>query len=438
MAVTGRRRLLIISRELPPAVGPHPIRVAKLAKFLPEFGWEPTIVTVPVNHAWALDTSLEADVAGVEVVRVPRMLSGATPPTATVAVAGDGSGRTGGERPVVRRKMPKWRRQLATHLLVPDYSVLWAIPAARRASSMVRNFDAVLTTAPPFSTHLVGYWLSKRHGIPWVAEYRDNWTMNPLYRRGRVPQWINERLEQRIVGRADAIDVVSEAAAHEMVTHFRIANGRVVVARNGFDPDDLPLPAGRSDTFEFAYTGTVNRLRDPRPFFRAVMSVADRRPDLLEHFRLRLIGNVGDWAAEDALQLFGPDRVFLDGMLPHREALLRASRAAVLLLITTFAEAGGAALTSKVFEYLGLRRPILALAPPGPARDIIDSLAAGYSSNPENVQEIAVAVERLYDDWIAGRSRVAGENDLQAYTRRGTAQCVAEALELAVGTARPR
>ena len=65
--------------------------------------------------------------------------------------------------------------------------------------------------------------------------------------------------KQQIVGRADAIDVVSEAAAHEMVTHFRIADGRVVVARNGFDSDDLPLPAGRSDTFEFAYTGTVNR-----------------------------------------------------------------------------------------------------------------------------------------------------------------------------------
>ena len=112
------------------------------------------------------------------------------------------------------------------------------------------------------------------------------------------------------------------------------------------------------------------------------MSVANRRPDLLEHFRLRLIGNVGDWAAEDALQLFGPDRVFLDGMLPHREALLRASRAAVLLLITTFAEAGGAALTARSSSPC---RPPWPDPGPGatrPSSSIIDSLAAGYSAIP--------------------------------------------------------
>lgn len=416
------RRLLLVSRELPPAIGPHPIRVAKLAKYLPEFGWQPTILTVPVDHAWATDDTLLHDLKGVDIVRVPRLLSRVAPPT------------TGHRRDAIRdphqpapsgRLRTKW----AQRLLLPDRDILWALPAARRGATLVDGFDAVLTTGPPFSTHLVGYWLSLRHHVPWVAEYRDNWSMNPLYRRGFLGQLANRTTEARFLARADTVVIVSEAAAAEVSDFFPSTVGKLYVAANGFDPDDLPTPAERSEFFEIAYAGTLDERRDPRPFLDALRRLTSSAPGFPEALRLRLMGSVPSWVSDAAVTRVGRERVSIDGLLPHREALIRASRAAVLLGITSRAEAGGAGLTSKLFEYLGLRRPVLMLAPPGPARSLVKDLEAGRTADPDDVEGIARAIGWLYDEWRSGRERLASPERLALLTRRTTAARLAMALD---------
>jgi hypothetical protein len=139
---------------------------------------------------WATDDTLSGDLEGIDIVRVPRLLSRVVPPTASRvrdAVQGPRRYVTDG----------RVRTRVAQRLLLPDRDLLWALPAARRGATLVDGFDAVLTTAPPFSTHLVGYWLSLRHNVPWVAEYRDNWSMNPLYRRGLFGQFANRTLPRR-------------------------------------------------------------------------------------------------------------------------------------------------------------------------------------------------------------------------------------------------
>lgn len=416
------RRLLLVSRELPPAIGPHPIRVAKLAKYLPEFGWQPTILTVPVDHAWATDETLSVDLEGVEIIRVPRLLSRAMPPT--TERRRNVSDPTGPVEVQSRR-----RTGLARRLLVPDRDILWALPATRRASGLTGRFDAVLTTAPPFSTHLVGYWLSLRHGLPWTAEYRDNWSMNPLYRRGRVGNLLDRTIEARVLARADAIVTVSEAAAVEIRGNFPSSARKLHVAANGFDPDDLPAAAARATTFEIAYAGTLDRRRDPRPFLEALRRLTVASPEFGEVLRVRLMGNVSGWIASAAVGAVGQRCVTIDGLLPHREALERASRSAVLLGITTREEAGGAGLTSKLFEYLGLRRPILMLAPPGPARALVEELGAGQTADPSDVPGITRAVGTLYEQWRSGSERTGAPDALGPFTRRATAGRVAAALD---------
>jgi glycosyltransferase involved in cell wall biosynthesis len=416
------RRVLLVSRELPPAVGPHPIRVGKLAKYLPAFGWQPTILTVPVDHAWATDDTLLADLEGVDVVRVPRLLSRVAPPTRI---------NRGDTLATPNRSSPRERRRTgpARRLLLPDRDILWAIPAARRGASLADQFDAVMTTAPPFSTHLVGYWLSERHHLPWVAEYRDNWSMNPLYRRGSVGQWINRATETRFLARADAIVTVSEAAAAEIAQSFPSTVGKLHPAANGFDPDDLPSAASLSASFEIAYAGTLHEARDPRPFFEALRRLSLSKPGFAEAVRLRLMGNVAGWVSDAAVATIGQDHVSIDGLLPHREALRRAAGSAVLLGITTAAEAGGVGLTSKLFEYLGLRRPVLMLAPPGPARALVEDLDAGWTAAPDEADGIERAIAGLFDDWRSGNERMASPDRLELLTRRMTAGNVARALD---------
>jgi glycosyltransferase involved in cell wall biosynthesis len=423
--------VLLVTREMPPAIGPHPIRVAKLAKYLPEFGWEVTILSVPVDHVVLRDDQLAAEIDGVPVVRVPRFLSRVAPPNSSADHATKrhpaGSGVPG---PMARGT----RARAADKLLWPDPGILWALPAARRAAALADQFDAVLTTAPPFSTHLVGDRLARRQGVPWVAEYRDNWTVNPLYRRIAPGQWVNRRLERRFLQAAGAVVAVSEAAAAEMGNAFPEVAARLYVAANGYDPDDLPPEAPRPTEFEIVYTGSLPLRRDLGPFFTALARLIEERPEFGQALRLRIVGWVRERWLEAAQAAIGPERVSFDGLVSHREALVRASRSAVLLGITTRGEAGGAGLTSKLSEYLGLRRPVLMLAPDGPARMLVEASGAGLVAEPDDTAAIAAAISRLFDEWRAGTERQADAETLRRLTRRDTARAVAEALDRAAAT----
>ncbi len=257
----------------PPSLGPHPIRIAKLAKYLPDSGWQPTLLTSPADHAWYVDHELTGDLDNTSVVRVSRLLATVAHPTA--GVARSETRHAPRQRPLLRL-VTRVRSALARMLLIPDGSILWALPAARKASRMAHSVDAVLTTGPPFSTHLVGAYLRRRHRLPWVAEYRDNWTANPLYRRNRLVHWLNVRLERHFHSSASAIVVVSRAAAEELCAQFPGIADRVFVAANGFDPDDLPDPGPPSVDFEIVHAGTLDERRDPRPFFEALRQAIER------------------------------------------------------------------------------------------------------------------------------------------------------------------
>ena len=420
-------RLLIVSREMAPSVGPHPIRVSKLAKYLPEFGWHPTILTVPVDHAWALDLSMLEELGAVPVIRIPRLLSRLVPPPGPNAR----TAAQGTDKPQEAHRLRARLRRITSGLLIPDRDLLWALPAARRTLREARSFDVILTTGPPFSTHLVGAWVTQRTGIPWVAEYRDNWTMNPLYRRAAPRRQVERRIESWMLRRAAAAITVSEAAAAEMVATFPGIADRMHVAMNGFDPDDMPLPQPIPSEFEIAYAGTLDERRDPRIFIGALERQMGVDAAFAARLRLRLMGNIVGWVSDLARSRLGKERVLVDGQLPHRLALERAAEAAVLLGITTRAESGGTGFTSKLFEYLGLRRPVLMLAPPGPARELVEQLQAGAVADPDDLGAIVNGIRTLYEDWRSGRQRVASDGALASYTRRETARRVAIALEAA-------
>jgi glycosyltransferase involved in cell wall biosynthesis len=200
---------------------------------------------------------------------------------------------------------------------------------------------------------------------------------------------------------------------------------------NGYDPDDIPPRAPRPNEFEIVHAGTLDERRDPRPFLEALRRLAVRDSEFAESTRLHLIGVAPEWAVQAARSSLAEGRVTYDGLLSHREAMIRASRAAVLLGLTTAAEAGTAGLTSKVFEYLALERPVLMLAPDGPARALISTSGAGLVAGPDDVPGIEAALARLHHEWASGVVRAASPDVLARLTRQQTARHVALALDAA-------
>lgn len=416
-----QRRVLLVAREFPPSGGAPSIRLAKLAKYLPALGWDVEVLTVPEDHAWSPDPTLMADLpSALPVHRVPRLLAGAVHPASGAA---DAAGEL----------VPGWRRRLVGAFLLPDAGVLWSIPAIRAVRRLGRGVDAVLTSAPPFSTHLIGFGLPE--GVAWVADYRDNWTTNPDFGRGKLAHALNGLLERRVLRRAGAVTVVSEAARRELLGLGPELADRIRVAMNGFDPDDLPRVAPDRDVFRLVYAGSMRHHRDPTPLLRALAAAARHDPELGTQLRVELIGRIPDSLKMQAEGIL-PGRVVVPGFVPHRDALGRSAAAAVQVVLSARSEAGEAALTSKLFECLALRRPVLFIGPEGPGAGLVRRLGAGEVVEPGDEQGLASALRRLVVDWRAGAERVASPEALEPFTRVGTAQAVAAALDLAVSRRR--
>ncbi|MBD3334673.1 MAG: glycosyltransferase, partial [Candidatus Eisenbacteria bacterium] len=242
------RRVLFIAYYFPPSGGSGVQRPLKFVKYLERFGWEPVVLTVKESAAFpARDPALAADIPpSTEIHRTPIW----EPHTIFQRLTGS---RRGGAVDV--DTVARWDRlsfparclsRIRATLFVPDARIGWFPFAVSRARAIHRRrpVDAVLSTGPPFTAHLIGRSVARRIGRPWVADYRDPWTHAAFY--PPRPGWVrrlDRRLEGRCLARADRNIVVVPAMRDEFLAdHPRLAPHRFAVIPNGYDPDDFPDP----------------------------------------------------------------------------------------------------------------------------------------------------------------------------------------------------
>jgi glycosyltransferase involved in cell wall biosynthesis len=316
-------------------------------------------------------------------------------------------------------------------LLLPDENVPWnltAIPAAIRIVK-TEGIDAVLTTSPPSSVHLVGAAVKRATGARWVADLRDSLVAHPHRRAERLAVRVKEQGEHavaRLVARyADAIVAVSDAIAEE-ARGFR-PSGRVVTIANGCDFDDFAgLEYHRGERFRITHTGSFFGKRDPRPFLSALASPG------LEDVTARFVGDFRRSDREWAEALGLGERLEFVPYAPRRRALeLQRDSEALLLLVPEAGGRGSGVLTGKIFEYLAAERPILAAVPPdGAAARLVREAGAGVVAPPDDVNALRKAllslVERFRADQLDG-SPLTPEQRAR-YSRRARAEELAKLL----------
>jgi glycosyltransferase involved in cell wall biosynthesis len=383
-------KVLIVSLYFPPAGGGGVQRTLKTAAHLPTLGIE-THVLAPDDPKWVhRDDELEAPTqAWVHRARYvgPR---GRRP-------ADELHGTTG----LVR--LATQARLLGRRLLVPDENVPWNLTAIPAAIGIARRegIDAVLTTSPPSSVHLVGAAVKRATGARWVADLRDSLVAHPHRRADRRLVRLKEQGEHGVaalVARyADAVVAAADAIAGE--ARALEPRGRVVTIANGCDFDDFAgMEHRRSERFRITHAGSFFGRRDPRPFLSAL---AESELDVVARFAGDFRPADREWAAGLGLG----DRLELIPYVPRRRSLeLQRDSEALLLLIPEAGGRGRGVLSGKVFEYLAAERPILAAVPPdGAAADLIRETGAGVVCPPDDVPAIQAALEELHGRWRAGR-----------------------------------
>lgn len=286
------------------------------------------------------------------------------------------------------------KRVLSAVLLWPDRFSGWAV-AARRASLGQRP-DVVFASGPPLTALMVGATLAKRYRAPWVADYRDLLAFGTYHDSGRLRRAVDQYIERRTVSGAAALLTVSSPLAADL---SRAIGMDVDVVMNGYEPSEMPSPAPASTHGELVitYCGEIyHEKRDPTPLFRAMRSLRDQGVAVRAKFYGNSVGMVNNLARECGVA----DWVEVHARVSRAESLQLQADSDVLLLLMWNDPRENGVYTGKLFEYVGVGRPILMLGyEEGVAAQLVRDRRVGLVANDP------AAIERALTSWVEQKSR---------------------------------
>lgn len=404
---------------MPPLAGPRALQVSRTLSRLARIGWPSTVVCVEPRPGGPLLRDAPGAQAfaaqGVDVARVPSAEESA------------------------------WYRaalRLAPALgRLPDRQRVWIGAATRAATAALQRTpcNVVVSFAQPWSDHLVGLRLHRRHRLPWVAHFSDPWVDSP-YVDGSP--WLRSRaarMESDVVLGADGLVFVTQQTADVVMRKYPDdCRRKVHVVPHGYDRAQMPqMPQIAAETREsprrlrLVYTGRFYEgLRTPGPLFEALASLR-RQGRITDELELILVGP-GMSAFEPDVRRLGLGAVVsLAGRQPYAEALRAAASADVLIVVDAPSRTPSLFLPSKLVDYLMLRKPMLGLTPQdGASADLLRRLGAPVAT-PDDVPAIARAMESLVTAWRAGPLRVSDQFDAVAaeYDIERTTAALAQVLD---------
>lgn len=377
------RTVLIIADEFPPMGGAGVQRTSKFTKYLPQFQYTPHVFTRTADRLHIEDSSLLGDIPShVSVTRTKarNLLS----------------------------KNTLLNKALYYKLLIPDGRVLWYLSSKKQVLSLAREIrpDVLYTTSFPYSDHLMGLYLKKWiPELPWVADFRDEWTNNSYFRHGFPRKNLEKRMEKKVLDTADALIANTPLMMRHFIKAHPGTESRFTWIPNGFDLEDfagLRSKTEKNPRFTVVHTGSVFGIRKPDMFFRAVGELL--RDGVLnpKTIDIRFIGNLNEVRIRSLAAGFGADQVVsCHPYLPHKDCIQAMVLADCCLLIEGNTPESRAIFTGKVFEYLHSGTPILGIIPEdGVAAELILDTQTGLVTGTEDIAKIKQSFLSLYRSWL--------------------------------------
>jgi len=413
------KKVLMLSYYFPPLGMGGTQRSAKFARYLPEFGWEPTVLTVKPIAYWAEDPTLLEEVAGVRIVRTGSLdpqrllylLTRRAGKEAGATAGREGAAASGGAAAWLNRRLLPW-------FLLPDSKILWRWHAIRAAARLLRTgeFAAIWSTSPPHSTHLIARRLARRFRLPWVADFRDEWAGGVVvHEPTRWHRRRQEALQRKVARSAGALIGVTPGIVAVLTAAG--GSGRSRCIPNGFDAADLAGletadHSGKSagEPFTLCHCGSISRFSNPAPLLEALI------PGDARWLRLRFIGYDASGGFEQKVRMLGlTQMISWSGYQPHRRALATMAAADALLLIACD-EPHARFIPGKTFEYLASRKPILAITNVEETIRLLDAMPGVLICAPDQPAAIRSALLRLQSE--PELQKAAGERNLEQFERR--------------------
>jgi len=411
------KKVLIITLWYPP--NPYPsFRLVGLAKYLPEFGWQPIILTSSLGKVSLQCRVIETPYS--DVLGFWKRLFGFNP-------------NENIRRQVNNRFSVASKNRLVDFVFTcvgefinyPDQDRGWKPFAVKAGSEVLQKegIDAVLSSSMPVISHLIARELKTRYKIPWLADFRDLWTQNYTYSYGPLRKLIDKRLELSTLSPADVLVAVSQPAAGKLRA---LHKGKPIYAiTNGFDPAEVNSPpSSLAAKFTITYTGSIYpKGHEPSKLFAALRDLVSDGTMSPDDIEARFYGP-REGRVEREINDYGLSGIIkLNGVVPRQIALEKQRESQLLLLLKWEDPQEHGAYSGKVFEYLAARRPILAT---GGSSDVVDELLNETNAGicAPTVEDIKNILKKLYQEYkLKGEVAYQGvESNVNKYSHREMAR----------------
>ncbi len=430
-----QKKFLIITYYWPPAGGAGVMRWAKMTKYFAQFGWQPVIYTPADGEVGVHDDSLLEELpADLEVVKTPIW----EPYNLYKAFLGRKKSDKLYSGFINEKKKPSLTQKISVFIrgnfFIPDARMFWIKPSVKFLKEYLAEnpVDAIISTGPPHSMHLVAEEVHQATGIPWVADFRDPWTNIDFYADLKLTSWADKRhhrLERKVLNNASRVVTVTWRSRDE----FKEICGRedIEVVPNGYDDADFPADKKPSlDTgFSMVHIGSMNKDRNPEVFWKAAQKALETSEALREFFEIKLVGPV-DFSVRSDVEKYGLQSYtkFID-FVPHDEAVKLQQQAQVNLLVINNTPNSRTIIPGKLYEYLGSGRPILAVGPKdSDSAKVIEMTKGGVVYEYNDVDGLKNRILDYFSLYTEGNLTVDAHG-IQQFTRKNLAGDFAKILD---------
>lgn len=447
------KRVLMIAYYFPPLSGSGVFRSLKFAKYLPMFDWYPTVISAEAPPVyWNLsDKSQMAEIPeDVKVIRISDLVSTRQLSSIDESQARDLLEFLRGALCKNQEAMRIFEKILQTQsgkeylLVFPCWALFWTYHVTKYIEKCVNlaDFRAVYTTSGPYSAHLAGFHLKEKYGIPWVADYRDMWTMNPttpLLDMDNPFHKLSRALESVLLHHADCNVVAVGETIPIYTKNFQLPQEKFVGITNGYDEADFSGiidEEKRTDKFTINYSGLLySKQRTIAPILQAIKELSDANEVDLSRIIFRFVG-VSEEDIFALVQKYDMEAIFrYVPYAPHKDAIASNMDSNLLLLLLGDDPVYKMVFTGKIFEYLRSGRPILALAPKDGVVDLLlRETGHGKAFLGTQIPEIKQMILEEYTKWKNGESIVYSGQGIQKYERKALTAKLAEVLDKVVET----
>lgn len=424
------KRILIIVYYWPPTGGSGVQRWVKFAKHLRSFGWEPVIFTPDKPFVTERDESLLKDIpSDIEVIRHPvfeisKYFGGApTAPTSSAQA-----------KPSLFSKFKKAvGNYVRGNYFIPDPRILWLNPSVKFLTKYLKQnpVDAIVSSGPPHSLHLIAKQLKEKTDTPWLADFRDPWLeILNFHGFSTSPSVIAKHtaLFKSVISTANATIVAHPSVQQSFAKQTKQP---VHLITNGYDIADIQAATPAqvdSSKFNMVFVGIFYGILNSTAFWQAVKELLDENEAFRKQLKLSFVGKAQQEVMNDLQKYQLLPYCEFTGYVNHNIAVGYEKAADVLLLFTPSQPEFRYVIPGKIFEYMAVQKPVLCIAETNnDSAQIIQQANAGSIVGPTDKGAIKAAVLNLYQVYQSGALSQASSG-YEKYERKAQTEVLASIL----------